>query len=71
MDENLKDEPFDEGKYPLLDWKENTYELFAIIYSHEPGKFVAYVLKEDGKQWYMIIEDSFKTCDIDEIEELT
>lgn len=71
MDENKADEDFDEGQYPLLDWKENTYELFAIIYSHLPGKFVAYVLKEEGTQWYLIQEDQFKTCEKDEIDELT
>jgi NADH:ubiquinone oxidoreductase subunit C len=54
LDEDKKDEEFDESTYPLLDWEENKYELFGIIYEDHPGKFVAYVLKEDGTQWYLI-----------------
>jgi hypothetical protein len=49
MDENKKSQPFDEKIYPKLDWYENKYELFAIIYEADPGHYVSYVLKEDGK----------------------
>lgn len=49
MDENKKSQPFDEKIYPKLDWNENKYELFAIIYEADPGHYVSYVLKEDGK----------------------
>lgn len=71
LDEEKKKTPFDEGAYPKLDWNQNQYELFAVIYEPTPGHYVSYVLKENSTQWYLIDEDRFRTCEKDEVATLT
>lgn len=71
MDEENKNKEVDMSQFPTYDFKANEYELFASIDQLESGRFVAYVLKENGKQWYLIDENQFKPCDFSEVEEVT
>lgn len=71
LDEKKKDLEFDTSKFPKYNFTENKYELFATIDQTSDGRFVAYVLKEKGTQWYIIDEDKFKPCEASELDEVT